>query len=242
MSTLPSTSTTGVRPLVAVVLATGNRDKVRELRPMLEGISPSLALYSLADLALSPDIEETESTLEGNARLKAAAVMELAGPMFEWLIVLADDTGLEVDALGGAPGVRSARFAPAPESASPSYEDNVRHLLHSMAGAAGRAARFRTVIALKGRLPSGNGGSHEIDETVEGRIDGTITPERHGAEGFGYDPVFLPDGSGKTFSEMSLPEKNSISHRGRAISKAIARIRHLMTVSGFPSISTGNRP
>ncbi len=229
-------------PLVAIVLATGNRDKVRELQPMLEGICPFLKLYSLGDLALTPDIEETEPTLEGNARLKAAAVLELAGPMFEWLIVMADDTGLEVDPLGGAPGVRSARFAPAPEGASPSYDDNVRHLLHAMAGAVDRTARFRTVIAMQGRLPSAAGGSLRVDETLEGRIDGTITTERHGEGGFGYDPVFLPDGSGKTFAEMGLPEKNAISHRARAVAAAVSRIRHLMTSSDIPSTITRNRP
>jgi len=239
MITTPSDPTTGAHPLVAVVLATGNRDKVRELRPMLEGISPCLKLYSLADLALDPDIEETEPTLEGNARLKAAAVLELAGPLFEWLIVLADDTGLEVDALGGAPGVRSARFAPAPEGASPSYDDNVRHLLHSMAGNADRAARFRTVIAMLGRVPCGNGASHAVDETVEGRIDGSICPERHGTGGFGYDPVFLPDGETRTFAEMTLHEKNAISHRARAVAGAVSRIFDLMTACGLPSNVTG---
>jgi XTP/dITP diphosphohydrolase len=232
----------GTPPLVAVVLATGNRDKVREFKPMLEGISPQLRLYSLDDLALSPEIEETEPTLEGNARLKAEALYSLAEPMFEWLIVLADDTGLEVNALGGAPGVRSARFAPAPDGSSPSYEDNVSHLLKSIDGAPVRTARFRTVIALKGRMPSRDGGCFMVDETVEGRIDGTITGERFGSGGFGYDPVFRPDGAGKTFAEMSLEEKNAISHRALAVRSATARIRDLMAHAGIPSTETGNHP
>lgn len=241
MST-PKDRAAGTPPLVAIVLATGNRDKVRELQPMLEGISPQIKLYSLDDLALSPEIEETEPTLEGNARLKARALYSLAEPKFEWLIVLADDTGLEVDALGGAPGVRSARFAPVPDGSTPSYEDNVSYLLKSMAGASVRTARFRTVIAMKGRLPSGILGSITVDETIEGRIDGIITGEKFGSAGFGYDPVFRPDGAGKTFAEMNLEEKNAISHRARAVRFATVRIRELMAHAGIPSTETGNNP
>jgi XTP/dITP diphosphohydrolase len=221
---------------VAVVLATGNRDKVRELRPLLEGISPSIDLFSLADLGLSPDIEETEPTLEGNARLKAAALFELVSPRFERVIVLADDTGLEVDALDGAPGVRSARFAPVPPGTAPTYDENVSHLLHRLENAKERTARFRTVIALKGRIQAAGGGSLEIDETVEGRIDGAITHERRGDGGFGYDPVFLPEGGTRTFAEMAIEEKNAISHRGRAVLHAVGRIGELLTqISRIPS-------
>ena len=220
-------------PTVAIVLATGNRDKVREIRPMLEGISPVLKVWSLADLGLSPDIDETEPTLEGNARIKAAEVFRLIEERFDWFIALADDTGLEVDALGGAPGVRSARFAPVPEGAAPSYEQNVSHLLQSLAGTAGRSARFRTVIAMKGRLPLPSAGLMPIDETVEGRIEGHITNERHGEGGFGYDPVFMPEGSSRTFAEMEIDEKNAISHRGRAVGAAVGRIREMMTRCSF---------
>ena len=214
---------------VAIVLATGNRDKVRELRPMLEGISPVLEVLSLADLGLSPGIDETEPTLEGNARLKADEAYRLVEGRFDRFIALADDTGLEVDALGGAPGVRSARYAPAPEGATPSYEENVAHLLRSMAGVDSRTARFRTVIAMKGRL------AMPVDETVDGRIEGSITTARRGERGFGYDPVFLPEGSTRTFAEMAVDEKNAISHRGRAVSAASIRIRELLEKSGLPT-------
>lgn len=232
MAGSPHTATVR-KPGVAVILATGNRDKVRELQPLLEGISPLLELHSLADLGLSPEIDETEATLEGNARLKAAAVYELVEKRFDWLLVLADDTGLEVDALGGAPGVRSARYAPAPEGRTPSYDDNVRHLLSCMEGADPRTARFRTVIALQGRLPAPDSSTITVDEHVDGRVEGTITKERHGTGGFGYDPVFLPDGSGRTFAEMNLEEKNRISHRARAATAASERIGSLIELSGI---------
>jgi XTP/dITP diphosphohydrolase len=221
------------KPGIAVLLATGNRDKVRELQPLLEGISPLLELHSLDDLGLSPEIDETEATLEGNARLKASAVYGLVERKFDWLLVLADDTGLEVDALGGAPGVRSARYAPMPEGLTPSYDDNVRHLLASMQGAASRSARFRTVIALRGRIPAPDGSTTAVDETVDGRIEGRIIPERQGSGGFGYDPVFLPEGSDRTFAEMSLEEKNRISHRSKAAAAASERIGRLLDRSGI---------
>ncbi|NTU67565.1 MAG: non-canonical purine NTP pyrophosphatase [Chlorobiaceae bacterium] len=231
-----------VNHTVAIVLATGNRDKVREIRPMLEGLSPMLRVWSLADLGLSADIEETEPTLEGNAGLKAAEVLRLVAPRLGWFIALADDTGLEVDALGGAPGVRSARFAPVPEGTSPSYAQNVEHLLRSMAGFDDRTARFRTVMAMKGRLPLPGGGLMPIDETVDGRIEGRITSERHGEGGFGYDPVFMPEGSSRTFAEMRIEEKNAISHRGRAVSAAAARIRELMARCSFEPTPNAIRP
>jgi XTP/dITP diphosphohydrolase len=235
-------NTAPITPGIAVVLATGNRDKVRELQPMLEELSPLLKLHSLTDLGLSPEIDETEPTLEGNARLKATGIFSLVEPRFEWLIVLADDTGLEVDALDGEPGVRSARFAPVPAGSSPSYEQNVTHLLESMHGAACRSARFRTVIALKGRLPLPDGGIMSIDETVEGRIEGSITTERHGSGGFGYDPVFRPEGSDRTFAEMSLEEKNAISHRARAVRGAASRIGDIMAQTTITPTETGNLP
>lgn len=226
-------NTSGSKPSVAIVLATGNRDKVRELQPLLEGVSPYLKIHSLADLGLSPEIDETEATLEGNALLKATEIYRLVGGQFGWLIVLADDTGLEVDVLGGAPGVRSARFAPMSDGGSPTYDDNVRHLLQSMESAENRNAHFRTVIAMKGRLPDTDGNAVEIEQTVEGRIDGSITRERQGSAGFGYDPVFLPEGSAKTFAEMSLAEKNAISHRSRAVASASKRIGELLSGSSL---------
>ncbi|NTV02047.1 MAG: non-canonical purine NTP pyrophosphatase [Chlorobiaceae bacterium] len=238
----PSGHADTVKHRVAIMLATGNRDKVREIRPMLEGISPMLQVWSLADLGLAPEIEETEPTLQGNARLKAAAIFRLIDERFERFIALADDTGLEVDALGGAPGVRSARFAPVPEGASPSYEQNVEHLMLSMAGTTGRTARFRTVIAMKGRLQLPDGNIMPIDDTVDGLIEGAITNERRGQGGFGYDPVFMPEGSTRTFAEMRIEEKNAISHRGRAIAAAVARIRELMARCGFETNHNANCP
>jgi XTP/dITP diphosphohydrolase len=145
-----------------------------------------------------PDVEETEPTLEGNALLKAREVRAHTG-----YAVIADDTGLEVDALDGAPGVMSARFA-GPDSV---YEANVAKLLEVMEGKADRKARFRTVMVL-------------IDDcgeelVVDGVMEGSITTEQRGSNGFGYDPVFLV--GERTFAEMSTAEKNKISHRARAL-------------------------
>lgn len=227
---------------IDVVMATSNRDKVRELQPMLDKVSPLLKVWSLSDLSLSPEIDETEPTLEGNARLKAEAIFSLVQSRFAWLIVLADDTGLEVDTLHGAPGVRSARFAPVPEGCTPSYAENLRHLMQLMTGSIDRSARFRTVIALKGRLPSDDGGSREIKETVEGKIEGSIATEPHGDGGFGYDPVFRPDGMTKTFAQIDLEEKNRISHRALAVAEAARRIREILNRCAISSTETGTPP
>jgi len=218
---------------IDIVLATGNRDKVRELKPVLEGIHPALRVRALFELGLEADVEETEATLEGNARLKADAIFELVRSQLNYFIALADDTGLEVDALDSAPGVYSARFAPMPSGQSPTYADNVRHLLDRMSGKHGRSARFRTVIAMKGLLPSATGGEAIIDETVEGSVEGVITETTIGEGGFGYDPVFMPAGTGKTFAQMSIDEKNAISHRGRAVQAATSRIRQLLEQYGL---------
>lgn len=161
-----------------------------------------LDVRSLADIGCTADIPETADTLDGNAELKARFVAD----RFGGVDCFADDTGLEVEALGGAPGVYSARYAgPGHDSAA-----NVARLLREMQGVENRRARFRTVIALLrgGRL-----------QLVEGIVEGAITTEPHGADGFGYDPVFRPDGCTKTFAEMTPDEKNAISHRGRAMSK-----------------------
>ena len=149
-----------------------------------------------------PDVDETEDTLEGNALLKAAAVVEATG-----LAAIADDTGLEVDALGGAPGVHTARFA-GPEA---NYDDNLSKLLAYLEGVDERGARFRTVIALV------SPGEEPI--VAEGIVDGEIVREPRGANGFGYDPVFLV--GHRTYAEMTDDEKNEISHRALAI-RAIA--------------------
>jgi len=188
-----------------LVLATANPDKARELAALLEEFE---VLLRPADL---PDVEETADTLEGNARLKAAAVVAATGEL-----AVADDTGLEVDALGGRPGVYAARYA----GPGATYADNVAKLLAELAGvgAGGRGARFRTVaLAL---FPDGR----EI--VTEGVVTGTIATTAAGRGGFGYDPVFVPDGAGGcAFAEMDPAAKAAISHRGRAVRSLAAELR-----------------
>ncbi|NTW55383.1 MAG: RdgB/HAM1 family non-canonical purine NTP pyrophosphatase [Chlorobaculum sp.] len=220
-------------PEITIVLATGNKDKVRELKPVLEGLASGISVRSLHDLGLDIDVEETEPTLEGNARLKSDAIFELVAPRLDWFIALADDTGLEVDALGGEPGVYSARYAPVPEGATRTYEDNVRHLLAQMRDKSERSACFRTVIAMKGRLPVAKGGALLVDETTDGHVDGVITTEPQGDGGFGYDPVFAPEGMERTFAQLTIDEKNSISHRGRAVMAAAQRIGQALSQCGI---------
>ncbi|NTU52683.1 MAG: RdgB/HAM1 family non-canonical purine NTP pyrophosphatase [Chlorobiaceae bacterium] len=220
-------------PEITIVLATGNKDKVRELKPVLEGLASGITVRSLRDLGLVIDVEETETTLEGNARLKADAIFDVVESQLEWFIALADDTGLEVKALDGAPGVFSARYAPVPEGTIRTYEDNVRHLLEQMNGKSDRAASFRTVIAMKGRLPAQDGTAMPVEETTEGHIDGTITIEPQGNGGFGYDPVFVPEKIARTFAQLSIDEKNSISHRGRAVQAAAEHIHEILAQNGI---------
>lgn len=181
-----------------IVFATNNAHKLGELR----GIAgEEWNIVSLAEIGCHDDIPETADTLEGNALIKARWVKERYG-----YDCFADDTGLMVDALDGAPGVYSARYAgPGHDSVA-----NMKLLLERMAGKDNRNAHFSTVIALV------MGGEEHI---FEGRVDGTIAREPSGCGGFGYDPVFVPENSGLTFSEMSAEEKNSISHRGRATRK-----------------------
>ncbi len=160
-------------------------------------------LVTPADCGITEDIPETQPTLEGNALQKARYIHERTGGEFD---CFADDTGLEVTALGGAPGVRSARYA----GDAHDFDDNNRLLLKNLEGAADRSARFRTVIAL-----ILDGEEHLFEGTVEGRI----IDEYRGTEGFGYDPVFIPEGSGATFAEMPPAVKNALSHRARAVEK-----------------------
>ena len=187
-----------------LVFATNNDHKLREVRQMLPA---EIEVKSLNDIGLHDDIPETALTLEGNAELKARYVSE----RFGGCDVFADDTGLEVEALNGAPGVFSARYAgPGHDSAA-----NMARLLREMEGKDNRRARFRTVIALirNGQL-----------QTVEGIVNGTIALAPQGTVGFGYDPVFIPDETpGRSFAQMTPDEKNAISHRGRAM-QALKRI------------------
>ena len=183
-----------------LIFATNNKHKLSEVRPMLEG---KVLIHSLSEIGLDGDIPETADTLEGNALQKAQWVYERTGRD-----CFADDTGLEVDALGGAPGVYSARYA----GEGCSFDDNMDKLLAALDGEENRKARFRTVICLLE-----NGQPHYF----EGRVEGRILTEKHGTEGFGYDPIFQPDDSGVPFAEMDMESKNRISHRGRAMVKLI---------------------
>ncbi|TGE27016.1 non-canonical purine NTP diphosphatase [Hymenobacter metallicola] len=185
-----------------ICFATNNEHKLTEVRAMLPA---SIELVSLQDIGCYEELPETQSTLEGNARQKAEYVWQ-----HYQTSCFADDTGLEVAALGGAPGVYSARYAGPQRSAA----DNVAKLLHELQGQLNRAAQFRTVIALV--LPDGS--VHEF----AGAVAGKITPEIRGVDGFGYDPVFQPTGHTLTFAEMSLAEKNTLSHRARAVEQLIA--------------------
>jgi XTP/dITP diphosphohydrolase len=182
-----------------LVAASANPDKVKEISAVLGDAGIEL-LPRPPDI---PDVVEDADTLEGNARLKAVAVCAGSGQA-----AVADDTGLEVDALDGAPGVYSARYA----GEDATYADNVAKLLAALDGmpADKRTARFRTVVIV--RYPDG-------DEVVaDGWVDGTIATEPHGDHGFGYDPIFVPDGgAGRTFAELAPDEKHAISHRGRAL-------------------------
>lgn len=190
-----------------LVFASNNAHKLSEIRAILEG---RIEIISLSDLQCHEEIPETADTLEGNALIKARYVWEHYG-----LYCFADDTGLEVEALGGAPGVYSARFA----GEHASFEDNVSLLLERLSGvAAPRRARFRTVIALIDEY-----GTHFF----EGSVDGEITLERSGDHGFGYDPVFRPEGREETFAQLTEQEKNSMSHRGRAVQKLIRYLQAL---------------
>ena len=213
---------------ITVVLATNNRDKVKEIKPLLEDIGPGIEVFSLNDLEIDIEIEETEETLEGNAKLKTDAVFDLLSKRFDNLVTFADDTGLEVTALGGAPGVYSARYAPVPEGTSPTYEDNVNHLLTEMNGMEDRKAYFRTVVALKGRIEK-NSKPHTFESAVEGSVEGAITLEKTGGNGFGYDPVFWVNSARSTFAQMSIEEKNRISHRSRAVRKAVEELHRILT-------------
>ena len=197
-------------PQLTLVVASANPDKAAEINAIL-GVVPGLVL--VARPTDVPDVEETGDTLEENARLKARALCEATG-----LAAVADDTGLEVDALDGAPGVYSARFA----GEDATYGDNVAKMLDELqrAGAtdaAARRAKFRSVAFIA--YPDGS------ELWVDGEVAGTITASARGQAGFGYDPIFAPDGyDGRTFAEMSAEEKHAVSHRGRAFRNLAERL------------------
>lgn len=183
-----------------IVFATNNAHKLSEVGAVLgEGYQ----LVTLREVGITEDIPETGQTLDENASQKARYVWERTG-----LDCFADDTGLEVEALGGAPGVRSARYA----TDGHDFAANNRKLLAELEGVSNRRARFRTVISLI------EGG---LERQVEGIVEGVIAESESGNEGFGYDPLFIPDGYDRTFADMSAEEKNAISHRARAVANLV---------------------
>lgn len=192
-----------------LVFATHNPNKVREIQEM---IGDAYTIQSLTDIGCHEDIVEDAPTLEGNARIKALHVVN-----HYHLDCFADDTGLEVNALGGAPGVLSARYAGEHGNA----EANMDKLLHELQRQSGmgnedRTAQFRTVICLI------QGGKETL---IEGICEGEIARGRSGQEGFGYDPIFIPEGHNLSFADMSAAEKHAISHRGRAVRSMIEHLK-----------------
>jgi len=182
-------------------LASGNPHKIEELQQVLKPLG--FDLTSTRDIRNAFEVEEDQDTLDGNALKKARSWFKETG-----IPTMADDTGLEVEALNGEPGVWSARYA----GENATYDENVEKLLNEMDGVKNRNARFRTVIALI---------TESGEELFEGSCSGQIISERRGNKGFGYDPVFKPDGYERTFAELDSEEKNKISHRGIAVRKLI---------------------
>lgn len=186
-----------------IIFASSNQNKAREIQAALP---QPIQILTLTDLGFTDEIPETAETLTGNALLKAEFTFE------KWRKnCFSDDSGLEIDALDGAPGVYSARYA----GTQRSDQDNMDLVLRKLDGITDRSACFKTVIAL-----IYNGEKH----TFEGRVDGVIRHEKTGENGFGYDPIFEPEGIGKTFAELTIDEKSAYSHRKRALDKMIAFI------------------
>lgn len=193
-----------------IILATRNRKKLEEIGRITSPLG--ITLRTLNEFPHCPEVEETEKTFEGNALKKAREICAATG-----LVALADDSGLEVDALDGAPGVYSARYA----GQDATDAGNVNKLLMEMGSIPEdrRTARFRCVIALA--TPDG------LEEVFDGSVEGRIGTSEKGHNGFGYDPVFFPEGHGRTFAEMDAEEKDGMSHRGRALGKFAARLMSL---------------
>jgi XTP/dITP diphosphohydrolase len=186
---------------LSLVFATNNQHKLKEIKSM---IPDSISILSLKDIGCLDELPETSATLRGNALQKAKYVFDKYG-----MNCFADDTGLEIESLNGRPGVYSARYA----GLNSSYDDNVSKVLNEMKGIENRKAKFKTVIALL---------TDRVEKCFEGIVEGEISINKRGDKGFGYDPVFLPAGSDKTFAEMTEAEKNKISHRARALDKLIS--------------------
>lgn len=186
--------------MTEIIFATNNAHKLSEVQALL---GDKFHLVTLRDCGITEDIPETADTLDGNASQKSHYLHDRVGKN-----CFADDTGLEVEALGGAPGVRSARYA----TDGHDFDANNRLLLKNLEGVTNRKARFRTVISL---ILDGE------EHLFEGIVEGRIAESEAGCGGFGYDPLFIPDGYDCTFAEMSADEKNAISHRGRAVQKLV---------------------
>ena len=189
-----------------IVFATNNQNKVKEVQALLPN---NIQLLSLKDIECFEDIPETQETIAGNALQKANYVYDNYG-----YSCFADDTGLEVNALNGAPGIYSARYA-GPQKNS---DDNMQKLLQELSNKDERSAHFKTVIALVGINDT---------KTFEGICEGAITNEKQGAQGFGYDPIFKPNGYKETFAQMPLSTKNKIGHRGKAVQQLITFINSI---------------
>lgn len=189
-----------------LVFATANQNKAKEIQSL---IPDSIEILSLNDINCLEEIPETQATIEGNATQKAFYVYEKYN-----YNCFADDTGLEIEALNGKPGVLSARYAGDAKDAN----DNMDKVLSEMEAITNRKARFKTVISL---VISGK------EVQFEGVVNGTILREKRGDSGFGYDPIFLPDGSDRSFAEMELSEKNKTSHRAKAVNKLVEYLKAL---------------
>lgn len=189
-----------------LVFATANQNKAKEIQSL---IPDTIEILSLNDIHCLEDIPETQATIEGNASQKAFYVYEKYHHN-----CFADDTGLEIEALNGEPGVLSARYAGDEKSA----DMNMNKVLTKMQAITNRKARFKTVISL---IINGK------ELQFEGVVNGTILTEKRGGSGFGYDPIFLPDGSSKSFAEMELSEKNTTSHRAKAVNKLVEYLKTL---------------
>ncbi len=190
-----------------LIFATRNSNKVREIQSLVGG---QFILKTLDEAGIDIEIPEPYDTLEENARIKAETIYRLTG-----LAAFGEDTGLEVAALGNRPGVHSARYSGVQP---PSDAANIQRLLQELKGTANRSARFRTIICL----------IHESgEELFEGICEGEISTVPTGIEGFGYDPVFIPYGSNRTFAEMRLEEKNAFSHRKKAVVKLVSFLQNL---------------
>ena len=188
-----------------IIFATNNKHKLKEVQAVL---GDGYRLVTPSELGITKEIPEDRPTIEGNASQKSRYLYERTGDD-----CFADDTGLEVEALGGEPGVRAARYAgPGHDS-----ERNMELLLRNMKGATNRRARFRTVISL---ILDGE------EHLFEGIVEGALLTAPRGTNGFGYDPIFVPDGYAETFAEMSDEAKNAISHRGRAVAKLAAFLKN----------------